>query len=216
MHKQTVARRGWSTIALSLRAIVSGLLMALVPTNVWPLLLTLFDIRLAALFEATFLGVYVWWAGGAGPPRGWQVAREQAFRRASPSRRRWFLTLTTAVFFAVAVHASIVLLFRLVTFPMAEFRQGYDLSFIPSASLKWLAVVISATSAAICEEVGFRGYMHRPLEIRFGPITAILISSLRSCTSPRAGRLQGSSLSCLERAYCSGLSLGIHNRFFPA
>jgi hypothetical protein len=44
--------------------------------------------------------------------------------------------------------------------------------------LKWLAVVVSATSAGICEETGFRGYMQRPIEPRHGAPVAILISSL--------------------------------------
>jgi Type II CAAX prenyl endopeptidase Rce1-like len=38
-------------------------------------------------------------------------------------------------------------------------------------------VVISAASAGICEETGFRGYMQRPIERRHGPLAAILISS---------------------------------------
>jgi membrane protease YdiL (CAAX protease family) len=87
------------------------------------------------------------------------------------------LGIVAAFFFAATIHASIVLLFRLVPFPMAAFRQGYDFSFIPSVPLRWLAVVVSATSAGICEETGFRGYMQRPLEQRYGAPVAILISS---------------------------------------
>jgi membrane protease YdiL (CAAX protease family) len=44
--------------------------------------------------------------------------------------------------------------------------------------LAWLAVVVSATSAGICEETGFRGYMQRPIEQRHGVPTAIVVSSL--------------------------------------
>jgi uncharacterized protein len=36
----------------------------------------------------------------------------------------------------------------------------------------------AATSAGICEEAGFRGYMQRPIEQRHGAPVAILISSL--------------------------------------
>jgi membrane protease YdiL (CAAX protease family) len=88
------------------------------------------------------------------------------------------LTLIAAFFFAATVHASIVLLFRFVSFPVAEFRQGYDFSLVPSPSLRWLVVVCAATSAGVCEETGFRGYMQQPLEVRYGPSLAILISSL--------------------------------------
>ena len=85
--------------------------------------------------------------------------------------------LVAAFSFAATVHAAIVLLFRLVPFPAAVFRHGYDISFIPSLALKWLAVLLSAASAAICEETGFRGYMQRPIERRFGIVAGVLISS---------------------------------------
>lgn len=168
----------WMKLPISLRAIVSGFLLAAVASNVWPLLLVNLGVPLAAIAEAIFLVLYVWWASGGGPPRAMQAARATAFRRGNLSSRRWFWSLIGAFFFAAAVHASIVLLFRFVSFPMAAFRQGYDISFIHSLSLKWLAVVISAISAGICEETGFRGYMQQPIEQRHGAPVAILISSL--------------------------------------
>jgi membrane protease YdiL (CAAX protease family) len=70
------------------------------------------------------------------------------------------------------------LLFRFFPFPKEAFRHGYNFSFIPSLPLKWLAVIVSATSAGICEETGFRGYMQRPIEQRHGAPIAILVSSL--------------------------------------
>jgi membrane protease YdiL (CAAX protease family) len=106
------------------------------------------------------------------------AARATAFRRGRLSPAQWFWAVIAALFFAATIHASIVLLFRFVSFPMAAFRHGYDISFIPSQTLRWLAVVVSATSAGICEETGFRGYMQRPIEQRHGAPVAILISSL--------------------------------------
>ncbi len=44
--------------------------------------------------------------------------------------------------------------------------------------MQWLACIVSALSAGICEETGFRGYMQRPIEKSSGPILAITISSL--------------------------------------
>jgi membrane protease YdiL (CAAX protease family) len=38
--------------------------------------------------------------------------------------------------------------------------------------------VISALSAGVCEEIGFRGYMQRPIEKRYGAVVAILVSSV--------------------------------------
>ena len=169
---------GWARFPTALRAIITGLLMALVPANVWPLLLLNLGVPLAAILEAVFLALYVWWASGGGQPRTAQAARATAFRRGPPTPAQWSWGLVAALFFAVSIHASIVLLFRIVPYPTAAFRQGYDFSFIPSLPLRWIAVVVSASSAGICEETGFRGYMQRPIELRYGAPVAILISSL--------------------------------------
>lgn len=172
------ASRFWEKLPISLRAIVCGLLIALVPANVWPLLLLHLGVPGAAIAEAMFLALYLWWAGGGGPPRTTQTSRAEASRRGRLSAAQWSWGVVAALFFAATIHSSIVLLFRFVPFPMAAFRQGYDFSFIPSLPLQWLAVVVSATSAGICEETGFRGYMQRPIERRHGVGVAILVSSL--------------------------------------
>jgi membrane protease YdiL (CAAX protease family) len=178
MTSQDGAPHIWSRLPIALRAIISGLLIALVPANVWPMLLLSLDVPLAAIAEAIFLALYVWWAGGGGPPRTTQAARARGFRRGTLLPRQWGWGLVAALSFAITIHASLVLLFRIVPFPVAAFRQGYDFSFIPSLPLRWIAVVISAASAGICEETGFRGYMQRPIEQRHGAPAAILISSL--------------------------------------
>ncbi len=178
MTTQNGAPSRWARLPISLRAIVSGIVIALVPANVWPLLLLNLGVPLAAIIEAIFLGLYLWWASGGGPPRAMQGTRATAFRRGTLSPMQWFWGLIGALFFAATIHASIVLLFRFVPFPMAAFRHGYDFSFIPSPSLRWLAIVVSATSAGICEETGFRGYMQVPIERRHRAPVAILISSL--------------------------------------
>lgn len=168
----------WMKFPISLRAVVSGLLIGLVAANVWPLLLLKLSVPLAVIAEALFLALYVWWASGGGPPPQDASRRATAFRRRTLSFRQWLWCLLAAFFFAATVHASIVLLFRFVPFPAATFRRGYDFSFILSPSLRWLAVVVSAVSVGICEETGFRGYMQRPIEQRHGAPVAILISSL--------------------------------------
>ena len=166
----------WTKAPIFLRAIAAGLLIALPAANVWPLLLINLGAPFAATAEAIFLALYIWWT--AGPPRAWQTGRANSFRRGPLSAAQWLWGIVAALCFALTIHASIVLLFRFVAFPVAEFRQGYDFSFIPTLQLRWLAIVISAASAGICEETGFRGYMQRPIELSHGAPLAILISSL--------------------------------------
>jgi membrane protease YdiL (CAAX protease family) len=165
-------------LTASLRAIASGLVLAIVALNVWPLLLVTLPMPLAGLTEAAFLLFFIWWTQGGGPPHSRSFARATSFRNVRLSLKQWLWGLCAALFFAVAVHASIVLLFRVVPFPVAMFRNGYDLSFIHSQFLKWTAILISAVSAGICEEIGFRGYLQQPIERRYGVIPAVLISSL--------------------------------------
>jgi membrane protease YdiL (CAAX protease family) len=162
---------------VTLRAVVAGLLIAMIAANVWPLLLLNLGVPAATIIEAIFLALYVWWAGGGGPPGRWQAARAVAFRRKTLSQAQWTWGLVAAFFFAVTIHASLVLLFRFVPFPTVAFRHGYDFSFIPTLHFRWFAVVISAASAGICEETGFRGYMQQPMELRYGAPVAIAISS---------------------------------------
>lgn len=161
-----------------LRSIVIGVLVALVPANVWPILLRGLGAPIGSVAEAIFLLVFVWWAAGGGPTRTTRVARRTSFRTVALAPSQWAWSLLAALAFAVAVHAAIVLLFRFVPFPAEAFRHGYDFSFVPTRPLQWLAVVMSAASAGVCEETGFRGYLQRPIELRHGPALAIVVSSL--------------------------------------
>ena len=167
------ARPAW----VVLRGVVTGLLVGMIAANVWPVLLLKLGAPVAAAAEAAFLAVYVWWVRGGGPPRSWKAARATNFRVRTLTAGDWTWGLIAAVAIAVSVHAAIVVLFRLVPFPAAAFHQGYDLSFIPGTGLKMLACVVSAVSAGICEETGFRGYMQVPIERRLGALSAILVSS---------------------------------------
>jgi membrane protease YdiL (CAAX protease family) len=163
---------------VKLWAILAGLLVAILAANVWPPLLVNLGALPGAIIEITFLAGFIWWARGGGPPKAMQAARVKAFRRVGLSPREMLWVVLAALSFAVTVHASIVLLFRFIPYPTVAFRQGYDLSFIPSQEMRWLAVVISAASAAICEETGFRGFLQQPIESRYTVPVAVFTSSL--------------------------------------
>jgi membrane protease YdiL (CAAX protease family) len=177
MAAQKGLRIRWATLPVSLRAVIAGVFIALVAANVWPALLLSLGVPLASIVEVFFLGVYVWWARGGGPPPRTRTARSVAFRSGALSPMQWFWGLLGALSFAATIHAAIVLLFRFTPYPIEAFRHGYDFSFIPSQPLRWIAVVVSAASAGICEETGFRGYMQQPIEERHGAPIAILVSS---------------------------------------
>ena len=161
---------------------------------------------LAAVTEALFLALYLWWASGRGPPISTQAAHHAAFRKVRLSPGQWVWGLVAAIVFAATIHAAIVLLFRLVPFPAAAFRQGYDFSFIPSRTLQWLAVVVSATSAGIAKNRLSR--LHAAAD-RASPCapTAICLSLRLLYASGFLTKGWWPWLawfrSCLVRAYCS-------------
>jgi membrane protease YdiL (CAAX protease family) len=168
----------WGRPLIIVRAVIVGLLAGMIAANVWPLLLLNLGMPIAALAEVVFLGAYIWWVAGGGPPRSLKAVRADNFRVRPLSAAQWTWGLIAAVTFAATIHASLVLLFRIVPFPAAAFHRGYDFSFIPSHRMQWLACIVSALSAGVCEETGFRGYMQRPIERSSGPIVAIFVSSL--------------------------------------
>jgi membrane protease YdiL (CAAX protease family) len=177
MTQQNAMRAG-GILRTILLSILFGLLVGMIAANIWPIFLRGLSTPLAAIAELIFLGLYAWWAAGGGPPRSWAAARADAFRNTRLTPAQWGWGLLAAVFFAITVHSAIVILFRFVPYPVAMFRKGYDISFIPTVPMRWLACVISALSAGVCEEIGFRGYMQRPIEQRTGIKTAVIISSL--------------------------------------
>ena len=168
----------WHRALIVFRAVIVGLLVGMIAANIWPLLLVSLGMPVAAVAEIAFLALYVWWASGGGPPKSLRAVRAENFRVRPLSAAQWIWGIVAAVSFAATVHAAIVLLFRIVPFPAAAFHQGYDFSFIPSRQMQWLACIVSALSAGICEETGFRGYMQKPIEKSSGPLVAITVSSL--------------------------------------
>lgn len=164
-------------LLLSVRAVAIGLLIGLAGANVWPILLRLLGMPAAGVAETAFLALYFWWASGGGGPASIASTRSSAFGRISLTKTEWLLGIGAAASFAIFVHASIVVLFRLIPFPVVQFRAGYNFGEM-SLPLKWVAICISAASAGICEETGFRGYMQRPIEKRHGAVSAILVSSI--------------------------------------
>jgi membrane protease YdiL (CAAX protease family) len=168
----------WSRVPVIVHSAVIGIVVGLVAANVWPILLLKLGVPVAAGAEAVFLIAYIWWAGGGGPPPSLKAVRADRFRAGPLSGAQWAWGLVAAACLAGTIHAAIVVLFRFVPFPAQAFHHGYDFSFIHSRPMQWLACVVSATSAGICEETGFRGYMQQPIENRHGALVAILISSL--------------------------------------
>src|SRR5437867_766292 len=90
----------WTTLPVSLRAIIIGIVIGLIPANVWPALLLSLRVPVAASVEVVFLGLYVWWASGGGPPHGTSIARGCAFRSATLARAQCFWGVARMLWFS--------------------------------------------------------------------------------------------------------------------
>lgn len=167
----------WPLLATA--ALLGGLAVGISAANVWPALLLSgkLSVSAAAVVEVLFLAAYLLIFSGWAPGP-WRRQRLSLGRGRGLSRLGWRWGVLAAVSFAVVVHSAIVLLFRWFQFPAEAFHRGYDISWIPTLPLQWLVCVVSALSAGVCEEMGFRGYLQQPLEARFGPAPAILVSAL--------------------------------------
>ena len=79
-----------SRIPVIVRAIVGGLLVGMIPANVWLVLLVILKLPVlqAVAAELVFLVIYVWWARGGGPPASFREKRRDYFRVRSLSGAR--------------------------------------------------------------------------------------------------------------------------------
>jgi len=169
----------WSRLPVLLRAILIGFLVTAVPNLLWGMLLQV-NLRLsadtpwAAILMVVFLVFYWNYLQGWGWPRSLAARRRVGLRAPSLSPAVWGwsllaggLGLAGSIVFYIVAH-------RLIRWPVAV---APDFSKFPAITVfVWL--VASAMVAGFSEEAGFRGYMQGPLEHRYGPALAILITSV--------------------------------------
>jgi membrane protease YdiL (CAAX protease family) len=90
----------------------------------------------------------------------------------------WKWGLIAAVFFVLIVQASFVVTFRIFEFPAKQFTADYKMLDKMPVLTALAILIMSSVVAGICEETGYRGYLQVPLERKFGPTVAIVISSI--------------------------------------
>lgn len=177
----------WQRVPLAIRAVVIGVLVMAVGVQTWNAV-AMFALRagqpaVPLVAGPLILAVYWLFFSGArlGPGAGiWPAAREarrENFRETSLSPARWGWGLAGALLFVVVFHSSVFTLFRLFPYPAAQFTPPPYVAEIPPV-FRWPYVVLASLVAGICEETGFRGYMQRPLEARYGPVPAIAVTTL--------------------------------------
>ncbi len=170
----------WGALPLFIRAIILGVLIVEVGStlSVVPLIGNLKfhpDIPWALPATLVVLLLYGGWLFGAGPPASTAEARRLNARAGPVSGRMWAAALPAIVFGVI-----MLLLLRLAApyvLPVAAPSVKIPLDAYPLISVAGGLAAI-AISAAVVEEIGFRGYMQRTLESRYGLIPALLVTGV--------------------------------------
>jgi membrane protease YdiL (CAAX protease family) len=105
------------------------------------------------------------------------ITWKENFRKTKLSPSVWKWGLTGAVFFVILIQASFVITFRLMEVPVAKLTADYKMLDSMPVWVAWAIIIMSSIVAGICEETGFRGYMQVPLEKKYGPRVAIILTS---------------------------------------
>jgi len=167
----------WRRVPVVIRAIVAGFLVAEIGIMTWMASLMLVPGIWPLVVMGVALVAFCAYFGGRGWPKATKELRRERFRALKLPRAIWTWSLAAAMLFVVVAQASFVVTFRLVEFPAERFDQGFGFDDAPPW-IAWMFIGMASLSAGICEEVGFRGYMQVPLEKRYGPRVAIVITSL--------------------------------------
>jgi len=169
----------WSRLPILLRSIAVGLLVTAVPALLWGVLLQV-NVKLSAqtpwsaILMAVFLIFYWKYLQGWGWPYSRASQRRNGLRAPALAPAVWGWSLLAGGFGLAASIALFIVAHRLVHWPVAA---APDFSKFPATTI-FVTLLMSAIVAGFSEEAGFRGYMQSPLEGRYGPASAILITSV--------------------------------------
>jgi membrane protease YdiL (CAAX protease family) len=171
-------KKKWSKIPIIVRAILIGLSISTIGVLTWSVIATVVPMPWSFIVMIGLLWIYWKYFSGKWWPKNTKEFRKINFRRTKLSTKTWSLAFLAAILIVVIEQSGLVVTFRIIEFPAAQFSAEY--SFLERVPLwaAWLVVIMISAVAGICEEVGFRGYMQKPLEKRYGPLAAISIVSV--------------------------------------
>ncbi len=173
-------RTAWKALPVWVRAILLGFVIVEVGSTltVIPLIGNLkFHPEIPWALPATLalLAVIVAWLSGWGPPASSKESRRRLSRKGRVPGEVWRAALPSIV-----LGTTMLILVRLASpyvVPVAAPAVKINLSAYPLVSVVGGLTAI-ALSAAVVEEFGFRGFMQKALEERYGLAPAIVVSGV--------------------------------------
>jgi membrane protease YdiL (CAAX protease family) len=168
----------WNKIPLTIRAIITGFVVSSLGIAAWSLLLPTIIPPWSIFPMVVALWVYLKFFSGSWGSKRSMETRKSRFRATKLQANTWKWSLVAAVFFVIIVQASFVITFRIIPFPTEKFTADYKILDTMPLWIAWVVLIMGSIVAGICEETGFRGYMQQPLEKKYGPGVAIVVTSI--------------------------------------
>jgi len=161
-----------------LLTVLTGAAVSTIGIAVWSVLLMTIPAPWSMLPMIIFLWAYLKFFSGAWGAIKTRETLRGMFRLVKLKPDVWKWSVGAAVLFVIIVQSSFVITFRLIEFPSEKFTADYKILDSLPLWVAWAILVAGSIVAGICEETGFRGYMQSPLEKRYNPFIAILITSV--------------------------------------
>lgn len=211
----------WQRMPVLVKAFLMIFFVGLIGANVMPIFYEALKPPISLIVISAYLFLYWKFFSGSWGPKKTAEIRKKYFRAGSLSPKLWKWSLLLAILFVLVFQSSLVVIFRLFQFPADLFNQGFGFEALPLWTA-WAIIILAALSAALTEEVGFRGYAQVALEEHYRPFPAIIIITVmfvlfhlnQAWALPALLQLFAAGLFASAFAYASGSILpGIISHF---
>lgn len=211
----------WQRMPVLVKAFLMIFFVGLIGANVMPIFYEALKPPISLIVISAYLFLYWKFFSGSWGPKKTAEIRKKYFRAGSLSPKLWKWSLLLAILFVLVFQSGFVVIFRLFQFPADLFNQGFGFEALPLWTA-WAIIILAALSAALTEEVGFRGYAQVALEEHYRPFPAIIIITVmfvlfhlnQAWALPALLQLFAAGLFASAFAYASGSILpGIISHF---
>lgn len=169
--------RLWMKVPLTVRSILIGFGVSTIGVSTWVVISSFIPGPWSLFLLAAFLIFYLMYFSGKWKPLNTQAFRRNCMRQTKLKRPVWFWGLIAAFLIFIIVNTGFMLTFRFIEFQPEIFKTLSFLNNLPDLQA-WSIIIGISVTAGVCEEIGYRGYLQKPLEQKYGSLVAISISTI--------------------------------------